>query len=74
MPLDRNTVEKGAGEHIRDLQAARGTALSDKEKDAIRKQHEQIATKVASKNPRKSPTVGPPPKPIRREIGRFRIR
>ena len=71
MPLDSKAVDKFAGEHIRQLQQKR--QVSDKEKDAIRKQHEQIAAKVAHKHPCKPPTVAPPPKPIRREIGRFRI-
>ena len=72
MSLDRNAVDKGAGEHIRQLEAKRHVPAE--EKDAIRKQHEQIAAKVAATHPRKSSTVAPPPKPVKREIGRFRIR
>ena len=43
MPLDRNTVGKTAAEHIRQMDRS----LTDKEKRAIRKQHERIAEKVA---------------------------
>lgn len=44
MPLDRNAVDKGAGEHIRRLQQMRG--VSEKEKAKIRKMHERMARKV----------------------------
>lgn len=43
MPLDRNTVQRNVAEHIRQSRRT----LSDKEKRAIRKQHEWIAEKVA---------------------------
>ena len=43
MPLDRNTVEKNIGEHVRQFRRS----LSDKEKRELRKQHERIAEKVA---------------------------
>jgi len=44
MPLDRNTVDKAAGAHIRQIQQVR--RVSEDEKREIRKLHERIARKV----------------------------
>lgn len=47
MPLDRNTVTRGARQHIRSVQELQRRQLSDEEKRAIRAEHERIAQKVA---------------------------
>lgn len=47
MPLDRKSVERVAGEHIRELQQSR--YVSAEEKVAIRKLHEEMAAKAARK-------------------------
>jgi len=47
MTLDRNAVTRHAGRHIRDMQMTR--YLTDKQRRAIRKFHEQIAEEVARK-------------------------
>jgi len=44
MPLDRNAVGRGVGEHIRDLQQRR--YVSPAEKRQIELQHQRIAEKV----------------------------
>ncbi len=51
MPLERQQVDKKAGEHIRLLQETR--AVSQAEKDEIRMLHEQMARKVAVDNERR---------------------
>jgi ribosomal protein L6P/L9E len=48
VPLDRNTVDRRAGQQIADLQKAR--SVSDSEKRGIRKMHEQIARKVEKRS------------------------
>ena len=48
MPLDRNTVDRAAGAHIRQLRQLRN--VSEAEKRTIRKMHEQAAQKVNGKN------------------------
>jgi len=50
VPLDRKTVDKASGEHIRQLQQLR--AVTEKEKGEIRKLHERMARKVDEKKAR----------------------
>jgi cation transport regulator ChaB len=51
VPLDRNTVDRGAGRQIAELQMARH--VTDAEKRRIREAHEAIARKVAQKAARR---------------------
>jgi len=46
MSLDRTEVERGASEHIRDIERLQHRRLTGDEKRAIRKEHERIAEKV----------------------------
>lgn len=46
MGLDRNTVDRAAAEHVRQLRAA-GARLTEADRRAIRRLHERIAEKAA---------------------------
>ena len=48
MALDRKAVSKWAGLHIKSFK--QGRALTDKEKAAIRKIHEEVAKRVEHKS------------------------
>ena len=48
MPLDRKTVDRTSGEHIKMLQQCGN--LSDKAKEGLRKMHEDIARAVERKH------------------------
>jgi hypothetical protein len=50
VPLDRDAVDKTAGEHIKQVQQTR--TVSEQEKLAIRKMHERMAKKANGKTGR----------------------
>jgi len=50
VPLDRDTVDRRAGQQIADMQKLR--RVTDGEKRAIRRMHERIAAEVARRKER----------------------
>ena len=46
MPLDRNTVARAVGEHVRQLRQG-GARLTQDDKQTLRRLHERVAERVA---------------------------